>query len=71
MDAKQAGRDYMGGDRRANLVLRALVDDMLERVRELNRNRLLWSSEDIARKEAELAAIMARVRKAALRAEGD
>ena len=56
-----------GGERRANVVLRALIDEMLEKVRELNRNASIWNEDQIARAEVELEAIMARVRKAALR----
>jgi hypothetical protein len=52
-------------DRRSNLVLRALIDEMLERVRELNRKAGALSGEDKARAEAELDAIMARVRRVA------
>ncbi len=52
-------------DRRSNLVLRALIDEMLERVRELNRRSGTWSGEDRARAEAELDSIMARVRRVA------
>lgn len=52
-------------DRRSNLVLRALIDEMLERVRELNRKTGVWSMEERARAEAELDAIMARVRRVA------
>ena len=55
-------------DRRSNLVLRALIDDMLERVRVLNRNTNVWSDEERERAEAELESIMARVRR--LAAEG-
>ena len=59
-------------DRRSNLVLRALIDEMLERVRELNRRAETWSSTDRARAEAELDSIMARVRRvAALRTSSD
>jgi len=54
-----------GSDRRSNLVLRALIDEMLERVRELNRNNGVWNTEDRARAEAELDSIMARVRRVA------
>jgi hypothetical protein len=54
-------------DRRSNLVLRSLIDEMLERVRELNRNSTVWSPEDRARAEAELESIMARVRRIASR----
>jgi len=42
-------------DRRSNLVLRVLIDEMLERVRELNRRAETWSGSDRARAEAELA----------------
>jgi len=52
-------------DRRSNLVLRALIDEMLERVRELNRRTGTWSGDDRARAEAELDSIMARVRRVA------
>ena len=51
--------------RRSNLVLRALIDEMLERVRELNRQAPSLSSTDRARSEAELESIMARVRRVA------
>jgi hypothetical protein len=54
-----------GSNRRNNLVLRALIDEMLERVRELNRENTIWSTEERARAEAELDAIMARVRRVA------
>jgi len=52
-------------DRRSNLVLRVLIDEMLERVRELNRRAETWSGSDRARAEAELDSIMARVRRVA------
>jgi hypothetical protein len=42
---------------------------MLERLRELNRNRGRWSSEEIDRAQAELEAIMARVRRAAVQSD--
>ena len=54
-----------GTNRRNNLVLRALIDEMLERVRELNRANGVWTSDERARAEAELDAIMARVRRVA------
>jgi len=60
--------NLLGGnadDRRSNLILRALIDEMLERVREMNRNTGVWSNEERARAEAELDSIMARVRRAA------
>ena len=52
-------------DRRSNLVLRALIDEMLERLRELNRKAEAWTGPDRARAEAELDSIMARVRRVA------
>ena len=52
-------------DRRSNLVLRALIDEMLERVREVNRMSGVWSASERARAQAELEAIMARVRRVA------
>jgi hypothetical protein len=54
-----------GSNRRNNLVLRALIDEMLERVRELNRSGGVWTGDERARAEAELDAIMARVRRVA------
>jgi hypothetical protein len=52
-------------------VLRALIDEMLERVRELNRNGSRWSDAEVARAQAELEAIMARVRKVAVRSDSE
>ena len=52
-------------DRRSNLVLRALIDEMLERVRELNREARHWADGERERAEAELETIMARVRRIA------
>lgn len=52
-------------DRRSNLALRALIDEMLDRVREMNRSSTGWDPDERARAEAELEAIMARVRRQA------
>jgi hypothetical protein len=52
-------------DRRSNPELRRLIEEMLERVREMNRNVTVWSTEERARAEAELESIMARVRRLA------
>jgi hypothetical protein len=60
-----AKRSSGGSNRRNNLVLRALIDEMLERVRELNRSGGVWTGDERARAEAELDAIMARVRRVA------
>ena len=57
--------DSKASERRSNLVLRALIDEMLERVREMNRQSGVWTPEDRARAEAELDSIMARVRRVA------
>jgi hypothetical protein len=57
--------DAPHSDRRSNLVLRALIDEMLDRVRELNRSSGMWTAEERARAEAELDGIMARVRRVA------
>ena len=60
-----AAKRDSGSNRRNNLVLRALIDEMLERVRELNRANAVWNTDERARAEAELDAIMARVRRVA------
>jgi vacuolar-type H+-ATPase subunit E/Vma4 len=52
-------------DRRSNLVLRALIDEMLDRVRELNREAKHWAEGERERAEAELETVMARVRRIA------
>lgn len=52
-------------DRRSNEVLRSLVGEMLERVRDLSRRTSAWSPEERARAEAELESIMASVRREA------
>jgi len=54
-------------ERRSNEVLRALVNEMLERVRELSRRTAAWTPEERAQAEAELEAIMAQVRREAAR----
>jgi hypothetical protein len=53
--------------RRSNFILRALVDEMLEQVRDLDRTSSTMSAE--ARADAELALdqLMARVRRAAMK----
>jgi hypothetical protein len=52
-------------DRRSNPELRRLIEDMLERVRQMNRNVGIWSPEERARAEADLESVMARVRRLA------
>jgi hypothetical protein len=60
-----AKRDSMPNERRANLELRAVIDEMLERVRDFRRLTGAWTKEERAQAERELEAIMARVRAAA------
>lgn len=52
-------------DRRSNPELRRLIEEMLDRVRQLNRNVATWTAEERARAEADLESIMARVRRLA------
>jgi hypothetical protein len=49
-------------ERRSNEVLRALVTEMLERVRQLDRHASAWTPTERAQAESELEAIMQRVR---------
>ena len=64
--AQQPSSSPEGGtDRRSNPELRRLIEEMLERVRQMNRNVLIWSSEERARAEADLESVMARVRRLA------
>jgi hypothetical protein len=64
MSDETAGSE-IATERRSNLVLRALVGEMLERVRELSRRTTAWTPEERAQAEAELEAIMAHVRREA------
>ncbi|HUF26946.1 MAG TPA: hypothetical protein VMM18_08200 [Gemmatimonadaceae bacterium] len=66
-DAESDPHKSSASERRSNLVLRSLIDEMLERVRELNRNASVWTADDRARAEADLETIMARVRRVASR----
>lgn len=50
---------------RSNFVLRALIDEMLEQVRTLDRRSAAMSDDERAQAEQELDALMARVRRAA------
>jgi hypothetical protein len=52
-------------DRRSNPELRRLIEEMLERVREMNRNVGVWTPDERARAEADLESVMARVRRLA------
>jgi hypothetical protein len=57
-------------DRRSQLGLRALIDEMLQQVRELNRHATTWDPEERAKAEQQLEMIMARVRDEASRGHG-
>ena len=54
-------------ERRTNVALRSLVNEMLQRVRDLSRRTAVWSVEERAQAEAELEIIMSRVRAEASR----
>ncbi|HEY7894821.1 MAG TPA: hypothetical protein VIC24_07985 [Gemmatimonadaceae bacterium] len=54
-------------ERRSNVVLRSLVNEMLQRVRDLSRRTAAWSVEERTQAEAELERIMSRVRDEASR----
>jgi hypothetical protein len=64
-DSANGDANSTGDERRTNEVLRALVSEMLERVREVTRRTSAWSPEERAQAEAELEAIMAHVRREA------
>lgn len=54
-------------ERRTNVALRSLVNEMLQQVRDLSRRTAAWSVEERAQAEAELEIIMSRVRAEASR----
>lgn len=54
-------------DRRSQLGLRTLIDEMLQQVRELNRHATTWDPDERAKAEQQLEMIMARVRDEASR----
>ena len=53
-------------ERRRNLALRALIDEMLFQVRGMQRDHVAWTSEEREQAQAELDRIMGRVRQAAM-----
>jgi hypothetical protein len=57
--------DELPNERRANLELRAVIDEMLERVRDFRRLTGAWTKDEREQAERELETIMARVRQAA------
>ncbi len=52
-------------ERRRNVALRRLIDEMLGQVRHIHSSAPLWTPEERAQAEAELEMIMARVRREA------
>jgi hypothetical protein len=54
-------------DRRSNLALRAVIDEMLERIRDYRVLTGAWTPEERAQAERELEAIMTRIRLATTR----
>jgi hypothetical protein len=54
--------DQTSRDRRSNLELRAVIDEMLERIRDYRVLTGAWTPEERAQAERELEAIMTRIR---------
>jgi hypothetical protein len=50
------------GERRTNLLLRTLITELMEQVREVQRHSGPWPAEERARLEADLERIMSQVR---------
>jgi hypothetical protein len=61
--------DQTTRDRRANFELRAVIDEMLERIRDYRVLTGAWTPEERAQAERELEAIMTRVRLTTTRPE--
>ena len=58
-------------EQRKNVLLRILINDMLEQVRELHRQAGPWPDDERARAEAALEHIMTQVRQEAIRRRND
>ena len=54
-------------ERRKNELLRLLINEMMQQIRELHAHAGPWPAEERAKMEADLERIMAQVRNAALR----
>lgn len=54
--------DQTSQDRRSNLELRAVIDEMLERIRDYRVLTGAWTPEERAQAERELESIMTRLR---------
>ncbi len=65
---RSSGSAEVTVERRSNDVLRTLVTEMLERVRQLDRHAMAWTPAERAQAESELEAIMQRVRSEAAHA---
>lgn len=63
-------RDSTPSERRSNLELRAVIDEMLERIRDYRRLTGAWTPDERAQAEHELELIMARIRETATRKDG-
>ena len=61
------GSDQTTQDRRSHLELRAVIDEMLERIRDYPALPGAWTPEERAQAERELDTIMARIRNATTR----
>ena len=59
--------DSSTAERRRNPLLRMLINEMLEQVRELNQHATAWTPDERAKAEAQLERIMDQVRGAASR----
>jgi hypothetical protein len=61
--------DQISRDRRTNHELRAVIDEMLERIRDYRVLTGAWTPEERAQAERELEAIMTRIRLTTTRPE--
>jgi hypothetical protein len=61
--------DQTTRDRRSNLELRAVIDEMLERIRDYRVLTGAWTPEERVQAERELEAIMTRIRLTTTRPE--
>jgi len=64
MGAMPIGPDETTQDRRSHLELRAVIDEMLERIRDYRVLTGAWTPEEREQAERELDAIMSRIRHA-------
>jgi hypothetical protein len=62
--------DDVPREQRKNVLLRILINDMLEQVRDLHKNAGPWPADERAKAEEALERIMTQVRQEALRRGG-